>query len=243
MNTISPIVKARKYVESHTKLQAGTTKKKYVKNGFCLTISRQCGINSQLITEELVNYFNLFRKNDTGEWATFDKNLIQKVLKDHELPTRLDKFIAEERMSTMNEMLNELFKVHPPIMKLFHKTSSTILKLAEMGNVIIVGRAANIITNQLKNTFHIRLVAPLKVRIKNIQSSEKTTKKEAEKIIEHEDNSRRAYVRRHFHKDIDNPYNYHVIINVDKYDTKTLVETIGQIVIRKFPKYFECKND
>ena len=207
MNTISPIIKARKYVESHTQLQDRDAKKKFIKTGPCLTISRLHGIDSEIISDELVNYFNFYRKKDTGEWAAFDKNLIKRVLKDHDLPSRLDKFITEERMSTMNEMLNELFKVHPPIMELLHKTSSTILKLAEMGNVIIVGRAANIITANQKKAFHIRLVAPLKTRIHNLKAWKNISKKEAERIIKHEDNARRDYVNRHFHKDIDSPYN------------------------------------
>ena len=43
---------------------------------------------------------------------------------------------------------------------LVHKTAKTILQLAEMGNVIIIGRGANVVTAHMNNIFHVRLVAP-----------------------------------------------------------------------------------
>lgn len=239
MQLTGSLAKARKYVESHTKLMEDTSSRKKIKPGPCLTISRQCGIDTVKIGNALVQKFNKLKIDDLGDWAVFDKNLIDKVLNDHDLPERLNKFMTEEKMSTMNSMLNELLKVHPPILKLLHKTSSTIFKLAEMGNVIIVGRGGNLVTAGLKNTFHIRLVAPLNRRIEEVQRIFDISKKDAEKMIAHEDKARAEYFQNHFHKDIDDPLLYHAVINIGLYDFDMLINTISEMVTIRFPKFFK----
>ena len=239
MQLSGSLSKARKYVESHAKLREDTSTRKKIKPGPCLTISRQCGINTDKIGNLLVKYFNKRKKEEMGDWAIFDKNLIDKVLNDNDLPERLNKFMTEEKISTMNSMLGELLKVHPPILKLLHKTSSTIFKLAELGNVIIVGRGGNLVTAGLKNTFHIRLVAPQNRRIDEVQKILDISKKDAEKMINHEDKIREEYFQKHFHKDINDPLLYHVVLNVDNFEIDTLIKIIAEMVILKFPMFFK----
>ncbi len=232
------LAKARKYIESHSKLRNEISTRKSVKPGPCITISRQCGIDTENICEKLVAIFNQMKSENTAEWAVFDKNLIEKVIEDHDLPERINKFLTEEKISTVNAMLNELLGVHPPILKLVHKTSSTILKLAQVGNVIIVGRGANIITSHFKNTFHIRLIAPKNVRRRNIERKLNVTRKEAEEILESEDKSRREYIETYFRKDIDDPLLYDVMINTAKLDEDLLVKFLRDMIVEKFPKFF-----
>ncbi len=233
------LAKARKYIESHSKLRDEFAEKKIVKPGPCITISRQCGIDTESLCENLITSFNLIKTDDTAEWAVFDKNLIEKVIKDHDLPERLNKFLSEEKISTINSMLNELLGVHPPILKLVHKTSSTILKLAQVGNVIIVGRGANIITSHLKNTFHVRLIAPKNIRRKNIEKKLNVTRKEAEEILEREDKARKEYIETYFRKDIDDPLLYDVVINTAKLDEDMLMKILRDMIVERFPKFFK----
>ena len=51
--------------------------------------------------------------------------------------------------------------MHPSQYTLVQKTGETILHLAQLGYVIIVGRASNIITAKMPGGVHIRLVSPL----------------------------------------------------------------------------------
>ncbi len=243
VKTDGSLAKARKYIESHSKLREEIQPKRPVKPGPCITISRQSGIDTEVICEKLVDIFNRIRAEDTAEWAAFDKNLIEKVIKDHDLPERINKFLSEEKISTVNAMLNELLGVHPPILKLVHKTSGTILKLAQMGNVIIVGRGANIITSHLKNTFHIRLIAPEDVRRKNLQTKLGVGKKEAKEIMEREDIARKEYIETYFRKDIDDPLIYDAVINMNKLDDEMVVRMLKDMIIDKFPKFFEPHSE
>lgn len=124
--------------------------------------------------------------------------MIRKVIEDHQLPVRFQKFLTEERIPTISQMLNELMGIHPPIMKLVHKMANTILNLAEIGNVILIGRGSNVITSHLKNAFHIRLVAPIDYRVKLMQESKDISKEQAKTEIIKEDSNRRDFLFRTF---------------------------------------------
>src|SRR6185369_11998039 len=102
-------------------------------------------------------------------WMIFDRNLVEKVLEDHNLPGRLAKFMPEDRISGVSDTMDELFGLHPASWILVRKISETILHLAEMGNVIVIGRGANVITSKLSHVFHVRLVGSLENRVKHLQ--------------------------------------------------------------------------
>lgn len=95
MLPLSGYAKAKKYVDFHSKLsdrEIIQLKKKYP--GPCLTISRQCGIDVSKLCENLVKEFSIYYQSD---WAYFDKQLIQKVLLDHNLPERVQKFLQKKK--------------------------------------------------------------------------------------------------------------------------------------------------
>ncbi|NOX66202.1 MAG: cytidylate kinase-like family protein [Chlorobi bacterium] len=238
--TLTPLEKVRLYIETHTKIsEEAKLKMRKLNPGPAITISRETGIGAEVICEKLIQYFKTHVKDKSIEWAYFDKNLIKKVLEDNNLPDRLNKFMTEEKTSTMDSMLNELIGIHPSRLKLFHKISKTIYQLAELGNVIIVGRGGNIITANLSNAYHIRLVAPLKVRVETAQKLYGYDKKTTYNFIKKEDKARRDHIKKYYHKDIDDPLLYHLTINTNLLSFDDIAEIIGQLVIRRFPEMFE----
>lgn len=239
MKVLSPLEKARIYVEKHTEPTEGAKLKiRKLNPGPTITISRETGIGAEIICEKLVKHFHEYSKEKKSKWAYFDKNLISKVLEDHKLPDRLDKFMSEEKTSIMNSMLNELLGIHPSRLKLYHKLSKTIYQLAELGNVIIVGRGGNIITTKLPNAYHVRLVAPLKLRVENAQKLYGFDNKETYNFIKREDNSRKELIKKYYHKNIDDPLLYHLTINTNLLSFDDVAEIIAKLVIKKFPNKF-----
>lgn len=180
-----------------------------------VTISRQAGAGGHLVAEKLAEYLQAAANGEGRPWTVFDRNLVEKVLEDHHLPGRLAKFMPEDRVSAIADTLEDLFGLHPPAGILAHKTAETILHLAELGNVILIGRAANIITSELGTVFHVRLVGSMEKRIEYTQQSKQLDKSAALAFIRAEDRGRRRYLKEYFHKDIDDPLLYHVVINTD----------------------------
>jgi cytidylate kinase len=95
------------------------------------------------------------------------------------------------------------------------QTAETILGLAKLGNAILIGRGANIITARLDSVFHVRLVAPLETRLQRIQENEHLDRKAALAFIHREDRGRRRYLKKYYHQEINDPLLYHLIINTD----------------------------
>lgn len=181
------------------------------------------------------------RKYDEVKWTVFDKNLLEKVIEDHNLPGQLSEFLEESKMTEINSMVSELLGLRPPAWLIVHKTTQTILQLAEIGNVIIIGRGSNVVTAHLKNVFHIRLVAPLEDRIRHMQDIFDLTRKEAIARIRKDDKLRKHYLQHHYHKNIEDKFLYHLIINTHLLPYDEAAEMISAHVIRKFPQYFSTE--
>jgi len=225
--------KAKEYIESHSRL--GNDK---IPQGPCITISRETGAGSDLVSEYLIDFFKEKSKIMNIDWSVFDRNLIEKVIEDHNLPGTLNDYFSEEKKSKFASMINELFGVHPPLWSILQKTSSTILNLAQVGYVIIVGRGANIITAKLKNCIHIRLTANLEDRIHHVENHYSVGRKEAIEFIKKEDTNRRNYILTNFKKQIDDPSIYHLIINTSMLNHKETAEVIGTLAESRFRDLF-----
>lgn len=237
MLTLGELEKCKLYIESHSKKQEKNKRKLPV--GPCITISRETGTGAKLVSEELIKFFRAKTNVDKPDWTIFDKNLIEKVLTDHNLPETLKALMIEDKVSFFASMLNEMLSGLPGQWTLIHKEGETILQLASLGNVIIIGRGANIITQKLRNAFHVRLVAPINERVKNFAELHRIDCEKAKLIVEQNDTRRRKYLKSVFNKKIDDLSFYHLVINTKALTFSQIAEIIGTAVLKKYPCLFE----
>jgi cytidylate kinase len=186
-----------------------------VRNFRAITISRQTGSGGHAVAEKLVERLQSQEPADSRPWVVFDRNLVEKVLEDHNLPACLAKFMPEDRISQVSDTMDELFGLHPPSWILVRQTSETILRLAQLGHVILIGRGSNVITRKLPHVLHVRLVGSLEQRMKRLQELDGLNYKEALRVADCEDLARRRYLKQFFDKRIDDPLLYHLVINTD----------------------------
>lgn len=203
-----------------------------------ITISRQTGSGAMLIAHAVGKYLEEFCPCQCA-WTVFDRDLIEKVLEDHHLPTRIAKFLPEDSISGINDMVDELLGLHPSSWTVIRQSTETILHLAELGNVILIGRAANVITSKLENTVHVRLVAPLDKRIERIQEQNKLSRPKAEEFIRQNDHGRARYLKKYYRRDIDDPLLYDLVINTGRFSTADVARLIGEAVIRRREQFVE----
>lgn len=196
-----------------------------------VTISRQTGSGAHVVGEELANYLQAHSPKDAPPWTLFDRNLVEKVLEEHNLPERMARFLAEDRISELQDTMDELFGLHPPSWTLVRQTADTILHLVELGRVIIIGRGGGIITRNLNCVFHARLVGSLERRLEYVQEYYKLEKKEALEFINREDKGRQRYLKKYFDLEIDDPLLYHVVINTDLIPQKLAARMIGDALL------------
>jgi cytidylate kinase len=196
-----------------------------------VTISRQTGSGAHTVAQELAAYLQAHSPKDACPWTVFDRNLVEKVLEDHELPQRLAKFMPEDRTTEIADTMDELFGLHPPSWTLVRQASDTILRLAELGNVILIGRGAVVITRKLDYVFHVRLVGSLEKRVKHIQQLNELSRAAALDLIRREDRGRRRYLKRYFDADTEDPMLYHLVINTDIVPCDKAARIIGDAML------------
>jgi cytidylate kinase len=197
-----------------------------------VTISRQSGCGAHAIAKMLAEYLQGHSPKGAPPWTVFDHNLVEKVLEDHQLPERFARFMPEDSVTLVNDTMDQLFGLHPPTSALVEQTCKTILRLAELGSVIIVGRGANIVTASLPQVVHVRLVGSLERRIANMQHFEGLTEKAAAERVHREDAGRHRYVKQNFHKNVDDPLLSHLVINTDFVSPNDAARIIGDLALR-----------
>lgn len=197
-----------------------------------VTISRQAGCGALAVAEKLARYLQEHSSKHAAPWTIFDRNLMEKVLEDHDLPARLSQFLPEDRVSFLEDIMADLLQTYPPSQTVIRQTAETILKLASVGNVILIGRGGNVITARLPNMFHVRLVAPLEERMEHSHKSYGMTMTEARKFCLREDLGRERYLKTYFHADINDPLLYHLTINTGLVSYNDAAKIIGDAVLK-----------
>ena len=198
-----------------------------------VTISRQTGSGAHIVAEKLAALLQAHMPKEACPWTVFDRNLVEKVLQDHDLPERIARFMLEDRISSISDTMEELFDLHPPSWLLVRKISETILHLVELGNVIVIGRGATVISAKLDHVFHVRLVGSLQERVQHVQELNHLTKEAARRLIQREDRGRQRYLKRYFKTDLDDPLLYHIVINTDLISYDDAAQIIANAMLKR----------
>lgn len=95
---------------------------------------------------------------------------------------------------------------------------------------LIVGRGGNIILGRLPNCLRIRLVAPEKVRIRNIMEDYQCTDNVALKMMKASDSNRAGFCQFHFNSKWSSPLTYDLTLNTEHMSCDELIKTISDAV-------------
>ena len=139
-----------------------------------VTISRQSGAYGTTIAEMLAEYLSKRERRRDAVWAIFDKELIKRVIGDNKFPEKYEKYFSEFAMPAIQDIMEDLLRVHPPHETLVRKMSETIFKLSHVGYVIILGSGGNIITQKIPNGIHVRLICSLDKRVAHMKEDRKS---------------------------------------------------------------------
>ena len=181
-----------------------------------ITISRQAGSGAHVVAQDLVERFQARASRSSVPWKVFDRDLVDKVIEEHDLPERMARFMPEDRISAMSDTLDELFGLRPSSWSLVRQTAETILDVAELGDAVIIGRAGNLITRHIAGALHIRLVGSLEKRIAHVEGYLRLDHLAASEYVRTQDLGRKRYVETYYSKDIDDPLLYDLMINTDR---------------------------
>jgi cytidylate kinase len=195
-------------------LRGKEQKKKRVKPGAVITVSREPGCGGTEIAKRLAEELNM---------DLFGGQIIQKVAESVEMSEKVIQSLDEKEITKRDDWLTALFETrHLWPDRYLHHLTKVIGTIGRYGNAVILGRGANYILPR-ENTFRVRFVAPMEVKLKNVL---RTTPEEAEKYVLKTEAERRAFVRQYFHTDLTDIEYYDMIINMEKISADGAVEGI-----------------
>ena len=105
-------------------------------------------------------------------------------------------------------------------------TTSVIQELASSGNVVVIGRGANIILKDAPGTVHVALAASPAKCVDTIVERERFSRAEGEKFFADAERARQAFFRKFFKVHCDNQSLYHVCLNMDRISLDTAAEIV-----------------
>lgn len=191
-----------------------------------LTISRETCAGATTLGQHLLPVLNEQLSEEGRSWMFLDKDLLTQALSLNHLPEHLADYLPEDRLPEIKGLIGEMVGLHPPLWELEHRVAEAILKFAKLGCVILAGRAAHLVTQDLPGGFHLRLVAPLESRIRRAEAMNQTSRAEAEQFIRENDSARQRHVQTRFERDINDPHLYDLVINTDRIQPATAAQLV-----------------
>ena len=190
-----------------------------------ITISREYGCMGFTIAAALTEILNKKFKMDPP-WAAYDRELLERVMKDMGLASSLLETMTGNARKTLTDLLQSYFDKLPSQVAVYRKIAETVRVLAEVGHVILVGRASNIITRDMPGALHIRIIGSMEFKVNNIAQANNISKKEAEKLIKEKSLQRDSFIKEYIKFNVDDPQNYDLINNNSTHTTQEAAQLI-----------------
>lgn len=226
------------YLNNRLGEQRATINRKKIP-GPLITISREVGCNGVKLAHKLAERLN--QHNFDFKWKVLSKEVFfhsaKELNMDPEEVKRVFKFDSYMFNDILNAFGTKKFKSEKKVIK---TVIEVIHSFAEDGFCIIVGRAAHIIAHDIKNSLHLRLVAPLEYRIKTIMTNNYLNREEAIEFISKVERERAAY-RRAIKKEALEADCFDMCLNRASFQDKEAIELIELAAIKKniFKDYVE----
>ena len=117
-----------------------------------------------------------------------------------------------------------------------------VIEAAAKSNVILIGRGAFAILEDLPNHIALRFVSDDKVRLSRLMNEFSWTEKQAQQRIDESDLNRRGFHKSFFNIDCDNPQFYHATLNTGLLTLDTSVMLIQSMVKSLMTKEVEAEG-
>jgi cytidylate kinase len=225
---MNPIELVKKYLRERLKLNPDQTGFPFV------TISRESGAGGHTLAREILRQLEHSTDEEWARgWEVFDYRLCLLLAQDPELNAPLDSLLREEYQSSFQQTLFDILTGHDEQMKLHKRIFEVIRILGMIGRVVIVGRAGNLVTRDLHGGVHLRLVAPLPLRVKQMMELMDADEETARREMEKQDHERAEMVRDYFNRDIANPLDFDCVWNMGGINHTFVAATTVRLLTEK----------
>lgn len=216
-------------VEVARRMQGKTQTEKLTGHKPTITISREFGCEGYPMAERLKE---LLEHSTKEPWIIMDKALLEEAAKHHDISEEVFRSLGH-RPRFLDDMISTLTPRWKSERDHYKLLCSQIVSLAEVGNVIIMGRGSSIITQQMNNCLHFRIYGSHNFKIRSIARRAHISVQDAEHLVEKKQKERDKFIRSFLDRDISDLSLYHLVFNNDKNSAEQIAQTIGDYIRQK----------
>lgn len=167
--------------------------------------------------------------------AYYDDELIYQVAKKNGYS---DEFVRNNEQKLTHSFLYDLYTQNYAYINgeegkydaLFHAEVRTIKEIAAKESCVIIGRIANFILEEQKNTFNVFVCSDIDSKIKHVMERESLDKKEAEKKIKKAETERKNYCKHFMGKEWGMANAYDLSLKSDLFGVEKTAKIIMELV-------------
>ena len=190
-----------------------------------ITVSRQRGSGGSSIAERLATRF---------QYTLLDRDLVDRICASAGTIRRVVETLDEHTKPQVTSFCESLIGGgYVDASDYVRHLLEVIRSFSELGGVVVVGRGANFVVGPERG-FHVRLVAPLEVRVRRIMERDQLREKAAQHLVESSDHDRETFIRKVYHHDINDPTAYDLIINTGHLTFEVADHVVALAAMEKF---------
>lgn len=178
-----------------------------------ITLSRQLGSGGATIAHLVASQLGLH---------VLGRELVDAVAERAGVPTAVAEALDEQSYGWAGSLIHSLllaFQGHQMTQESYYYVAAQVIReAATRDNVVILGRAGQVVLGFEPRTFHVHVVAPLDDRAARIAARDGVTEEEALRRIRESDEDRRRYVWAVSRRDWEDPLLYDMVINTHRLD-------------------------
>jgi cytidylate kinase/peroxiredoxin len=223
-----------------TALQQAPSEAQATKTYSVITISRQLGSGGDEIA---------IKVSETLGYAYFDKNLMVDIAKSigvseeeildfsedtYKTRSFVDKVFLRKKPLNMPRSLDGTTAIGKSLdeEECLSVIQTVVNGLASRGKTVIVGRGGQAILKNKAGVLHVRVVAPIAVRVERVMESSGLSREDAQRAIEDHDKASAEYLHRFYSVDWDDPLNYDVVVNTGRMSLEAAERLIASVALR-----------
>lgn len=208
-------------------------KKTSVEDGPVITISRLTGCDARQVAALLADDLN--RRFGITKWRWVDKDVIYAIAKELNTGTeRVENFYKGIELSNLSEMIMAFSGNFVSDLRVKKAIRDVVLSMCKEGYLILVGRGGVSIARDIKDSLHIRLIAPFYWRVENVMKKKQMSLEASEEYCIETDEKRHNLILDFLDKKpLNIDYLFDASLNRASYTMQDLAELILSLYEKK----------
>ena len=190
-----------------------------------VTISREYGSGGGEVAARLAQRL---------EWQLVDHQIVAEAARELDTHETVVQAHDEHAASVFSRLFGWPFPTTSQDTQAYHeKLHHLVESAANAGHVVIVGRGGQVLLANRRDVLHVRVVAPLELRVAYVVNREGLDTDAARRRVQEKDRARARYAQTQFHSQSDDPHLYDLVINTAVLDLDSVVDQICLALVNK----------